>query len=493
MTLGRQAFLVGALCWLPTIGGSLSGQAPPPRPEGLLLREVSFEAPLEQATERRLSNGVRLVIVEDDTLPLFDLAAALPVGEILDDPQSLGVAATVGALLRRGGAGNRSADAFDRAIDRAGFSASSVGGFRRSGVTLGGLSERLSEGVSLFVSMLTAPRFEEAEVRRFRDGLRRSLERRGDSPSGALDREWRWLMHGEEGLAARQLRPADLERLDRAALLDFHRRCYRPEQTVIAVSGAVSADDVVQRFEEALGAWTASGDCKAVAGLELSPAKPGLRVLDAPLRQAQIVLGHAGARRVSWDDRESWALLVLDEVLAGSGAVSRLGSRLRAREGLVYQVQATFGIGSRDEGLFEIVCVTDPPRVGRVVDLIVEELRRLQSQQVPALELDLAQRSLLDSLPLLFETSEAIAGRLAEDLLLDRPHSYWSLYAERIRAVTAADVQRVAQRFLSPGQLRGIVVGSAGPILESLQSSTSQQTPAVVLPGRDPLTLKRLE
>ena len=114
----------------------LGAQKPPPRPETLLVSDVRFEAPIEQATEHRLKNGVRVVVVEDSSLPLFELAAALPVGEVLDGPETLGVAATVGALMRRGGAGPWSAQELDQVIDRVGLSASSVGGFRRSGVTL---------------------------------------------------------------------------------------------------------------------------------------------------------------------------------------------------------------------------------------------------------------------------------------------------------------------------------------------------------------------
>ena len=470
-------------------GAAQAAAAIPDRPEVLIELEATYPAPSAQGRVHRLSNGVQVVVVEDGSLPLFELAAALPVGEVLDTDGTLGTASVTGALLRRGGAGPLNSREFDFEVESLGFKASSVGGFRRSGVSLSGASRHLKRGVELFASMLTAPRFEEGALLDMKTAISSSLDRRHDSPGAVLEREWSWLVHGEKGLPARQLQPRHVAGLSRERLLDYHRRCYRPETAVLAISGDVETEPVLELLEAALSGWQPVGACRQAKSLSLDLAKPGLRVVDVGGRQAQMVLGHSGVRRVSWDDREAWALVVLNEVLAGSGAVSRLGSRLRAREALVYQVSGYFGIGSVDEGLFEVRLVTDVENAGRVVDLVVEEMRRVQRELVSELELDLARRSLTDAFPLLFETSESVAGRFAEDLLLGRPHEYWQLYRTRIAAVTPTDVQRVARRFLSPDALRGVVAGPSLELLESLKASKLGRG-ARMLPPRDPRTLE---
>ncbi len=440
----------------------------PDRPEFLLEAPTGFQAPRAEGRVHSLSSGARVVVVEDHDLPLFELAAALPVGEALDTDDNLGVAAVAAALLRRGGAGELGARAFDERVDHLGFRASSVGGFRRSGVTLSGASDFLDEGLELFAAMLEAPRFEAQALATLLQQVASGVGR--NDPGSRFEREWKRLAHGRNGVRAREL--ATVAHLDRDRLRAYHRRCFDPKRTVIAVSGNVETQSVLERLEALLRDWRAEGECAAAKGLTLEMGPPGFRLVDERTQQAHVVLGHEGARRAGWDDPDAWGLIVLSEILAGQGAVSRLGARLREREALVYQVSASLGIGSPDEALFEVRLATAPHLVGRALDAVAEEMRRLRETRVSDLELQLARRSLVDAFPLLWESAEATAGWFADDLILGRPHSYWQVYRDRVSAVTADQVRKLARKHLRPNDLRGVIVGPGEAVARSLESST---------------------
>ena len=114
--------------------------------------------------------------------------------------------------------------------------------------------------------------------------------------------------------------------------------------------------------------------------------------------------------------------MVMTEVLDGSGTVSRLRSRLRSEAALVYRVRTSFGIGlpssTADPGLFEIFLEVDPDHAGSALALVLDEIERLRREPVSETEIQLARRSLVDAFPLLFDGSEQLVGRLAEDALL---------------------------------------------------------------------------
>ncbi len=208
--------------------------------------------------------------------------------------------------------------------------------------------------------------------------------------------------------------------------------------------------------------------------VDVAAALPGWWTIDRRGPQAAVAVGHRGAVFDSWDAPDRWALLLLTEILDGPGAVSRLRSRLQLEQGVTYRVLTTFDLdvapagsaspGHRPAGEFRIFLETAPESAAVAAAVVLDELRRLRRDDVPAAEIAAARQSLLSRLPLLFDRAESIAGRYAEDELLGRPHEYWSRYRQRLGAVTAAGIRRAARRFIDPEGLVLLVVGDAAEV-----------------------------
>ncbi len=455
----------------PPFAECLPAQAIPERPEELRFAPSTFEPPPVDGLRFELRNGLPVYVVPDRSLPLMDVVVALPVGDRNEGPGEDGLASMTAAMARRGGAGDLGPEQLDDEIDSLGARIQASSSWGRTVLALDSGSEPLDRGLELLAAILFEPRFDEERLEQAKENLRVSLLAEADDPRAVLDREWLRLVHGPDSKRSRRLTEASVAAFDPEVLVRFHRRHWRPEGAVIAVSGDVDADELVARLDELFGGWKAS-ERQATGGGALpavAAATPGWRAIDRAGPQAAIAIGHRGAVFESWDDPGRWALMLLTEILDGPGAVSRLRSRLQLEEGLTYRVLTWFDLdvvpaasvsaGSQGGGEFRVFLETAPESAATAAAAVLEELRRLRQEEVPGTEIATARQSLLARLPLLFDRAETVAGRYAEDELLGRPHEYWAVYRERLLAVTAADILRAAQRFIDPEGVAVVVVG----------------------------------
>ena len=491
--------------WVPVVLGVLwvlsspAAAAPPTipdRPEQLRFDELHFEVPPAEEHRHVLRSGVPVYIVEDHTLPLVDVAVAVRTGDWVDPMDRAGRASFAGSLVRRGGTASKTPDELDEQIDFLGADINSVASATRSGATLNVSSSELGEGLDLFCEMIRSPRFDAARVAALRDNLRESLGRRTDDPLEVLSREWGRLLYGPDHYAVREVTPPNLEHLEPAELLAFHRSTWRPDSMVVAVSGDVTAADVLPRLESCFSGWPApSGPPPAwpPPASTFTP-RPGLYYVDRNIPQAKITLGHLGgfpgAGRRGWDDPDEPALELLNEVLGG-----RLLRRLRGDLGLVYGAESSFGIGQEEPGIFQIFLETDNASAARAIQVAIAEVRRLREEPLAEPELAYARKALLDGFPLLFDTAGEIAGRFAEDEYLGRPHSYWQTWRDRLRRVTPGQVERAAQRYLQPDRMIVVLVGKWADVTQGAKTAGIKpeslvRGPVTRLPERDPMTLK---
>jgi len=477
----------------PLTPARISAQAIPDRPEGLRFAPSRFDPPPVAGLRFELRNGLPVYVVPDRTLPLVDVVLALPVGDRNEGPGEDGLASMTAAMARRGGAGELGPEELDDEIDALGARLQESSSWARTVLALDTGSEALDRGLELLASILFEPRFDEQRLAQAKDSLRVSLLAEGDDPRTVLDREWSRLVHGPVSPRSRRLTEASLAAFQREALIRFHRRHWRPEGAVIAVSGDVDGEALVARLDELFGGWEASdrtasetmeasaepaspGAAKRRTRPEIAAASPGWWLVDRQGTQAALALGHRGAVFNSWDNRDRWALMLLVEILDGPGAVSRLRSRLQLEEGLTYRVLTWFDLDVvpagrvrgqppvPSAGEFRIFLETAPESVAVAAAAVLEELGRLRRGDVADAEIATARRSLAARLPLLFDRAEVIAGRYAEDELLGRPHEHWSLYRQRLGTVTVTDLRRVAQRYIDMDGIALLVVGDSAAV-----------------------------
>lgn len=496
----RSGLLVGGTVWLLSTASPASGNVEiPEHPRDLQFPDSPVQLPTAEGRRGVLSNGTVVYLAPDRTLPLVEITLALRAGSFLDPVDMAGLAYLTGAQIRRGGTDMLDADGFDDAVDSLGGRIDTVAGTTRSGASLSVPSWSLDEGLDLFFAMLERPAFQPDRLAAARSNLLESMSRRNENALEVLEREWQGLMYGEEHFSTRPLTPQSLGAIDRRDLVTFHENFWRPDRMILAVSGDFDRATLLAALEHRFASWRSNAEPTPKVSwpppAPMGRAASGLYHYEKDIPQAKVMVGHRLAELLDWRSPERFVIEVLAELLAGRGAISRIGGRLRTAEGLVYRVSASLDAGTLWAGELRIFFDTGNSSVARAVELVIEELERLRSEPVHVKELEVVKQSLLARLQLQFDTAEEVAGFLAEDELLDRPHEYWQGYLDGIALVSADDVQRAATTYLRPAELSCLVVGrwreiSAGAPAGESTLERLARSPVTVLVARDPLTLE---
>ena len=170
---------------------------------------------------------------------------------------------------------------------------------------------------------------------------------------------------------------------------------------------------------------------------------------------------------------------------------------MRSDEGLAYSAGSGLRFGVYYPGVFRAEFQSKSRTVAYATQLVLDEIKKMREEPVTAEELDTIKRSLIETFPSAFASKGQTVAIFAADEYTQRDPAYWQTYRDRIKAVTAADVQRVAQKYLTPDKMVMLVVGDQKEIdqgdgkHETSLKALAEGRPIVVLPLRDPMTMKR--
>ena len=135
-------------------------------------------------------------------------------------------------------------------------------------------------------------------------------------------------------------------------------------------------------------------------------------------------------------------------------------------KGLAYSAGSAFPAGTYYEGVYFAAFQSKSPSVAQAMAIVIEEMERLKTTKVGAEELATAINFAVESLPGRFSTAGQKAGSFASDFYTKLPEDYWQKYRQRVSAVTADELQRVARKYLHPEQLVILAVGDVDTMLK---------------------------
>lgn len=411
----------------------------------------SAAAPL--AHREVLPNGIRLLVAERPAIPIVVVRVSIRAGSAFDPPDAGGLASLTADLLTRGTA-KRTAPELDRAIEFVGGSLETDAGRDTATVSLAVLKKDLDLGLDLLAEVLLQPAFPEDELKRKVTDIQAAIRRSEENPESVAGRELaRVLYPGHPYARPTSGTVESVGRLTREQVVRFHRERYRPDAAAIAVVGDVTEQGVREALVRRLGAWSAPA--APLPAIPMTPAKPPVesRKLSRELTQATVYLGGPAVRQ---DHPDYFPLLVANYVLGG-GSASRLYTHVREERGLAYSVYGSI-LPGRYGAAYVVSLQTRVEAVAEAAQLVKEEMARMGRQPVADRELALAKAYLIGSFPLRLDTSGKVAGLLIgieeNGLGLDYPDRFKAEVAK----VTAADVQRVAKRYLDPAGFSSVMV-----------------------------------
>jgi zinc protease len=422
---------------------------------------------LPQVVERRLDNGLRILVVEHHELPIADFLLVVKSGSEEDPARREGLASLTAAMLDEGTRTRNAMQIADQ-IGYLGISLTTASGWDASRVALHTPTAQLDSALALFTDVIRNPSFASKELERLRkDRLTAILQQRDRAPVIA-DLAFSSILYGEDhpyGRAQQGTEPS-VKAITRADVQRFYSQHYRPNNSVLVVVGDVDVNDIVVRANRLFGSWQ-RGTIPASRVAQARPAGASTTVylIDKPgAPQSSFRIGSIGVARATPD---YFPLMVMNTILGGS-FTSRLNNNLRETKGYTYGAGSSFDM-RQAEGPFTARAEIVAEKSDSALIEFMKELRSIR-EEVPATELEKAKRYLQLGLPAEFETTSDIAFRLAPLAIYDLPLDYFNTYAQQIDAVTGAEVQRVAQQHVRPDNISVVIVGDLKTIEQGIRA-----------------------
>lgn len=403
----------------------------------------------------RLPNGLTVLVRENPTAPVVGISLMVRMGTRWETAGNAGISNLVQLMIIRGTT-TRDGGQIVAAADAMGGSLEATGDVDFSEVAATALSRHWVEMLDLVADVALRPTMPDGVVIAVRDFLLRQVRNRGDKPYDVALDALTARIFGRHPYAWDPIgRKESLERLDRDALLAHYKRHYVPGGLVLAVSGRVTTPEVMAQATRLFGSLPAGAAPTAAPPLPPAPA-PWREVRVVPGAQAQILMG---ALAPALTDPDYPAVKVLTTVLGG-GMAGRFFSELRDKQGLAYTTAARYP-ARVDRSYFMAQLGTAPENVTRAEAALRAQLERVQRERVSDEELRVAKAYLLGNLAMDRRTNARQAWYLAAYEESGVGYEFLDRYVTAVRAVTAADIQRVGQRYL--GVLRTVIVQPTAP------------------------------
>ncbi len=405
-----------------------------------------------------LANGLRVIYVR---MPSFHSAIAiayLRTGPRFESPEQNGLSHFAEHVLFKGTERFPDPESLSRAIDAHNVELNGATMPEYIEVVSGSHTRHFGQALALLSEVLLHPRFaaDHVEVER-RVVLEEMGQYRDSGGEGASIDELAYeLMWPRQGHTFRSLgSEANVARFSRDDIEAHYRRFLMARNLVVCVAGNFDERDVQGRLSEAFGPL-AAGEPSACVPLENAQAAPRPLFRRAPSQMTHLKLCH---KACSCRDPRVYPLAVISDILGG-GVTSRLFTRLREREGLVYDVSAGATLFS-DAGWVEVVTTTSRHKVARTVEATVEEVRRLADEGIPEGQLQVFKERVACNMEMLEDSPPDIAEWLGvrEVLLSPEKLALPSDEAERLKGVTAAEVAAVAREVFAPEHRSLVVLG----------------------------------
>ena len=426
---------------------------------------------IPKPVEKTLANGLRVIVIERQNVPLVAASLVVKNGGEVDPKQLAGLADMTASLLTKG-TEKRTAPMIAEAVEALGGSIESGARWDASTATVGVMSSRFAPALEILAEVVRQPTFKEEEIERLRaqylDDLTVALGQPGtiarfvaqrvvfgDAPYGHP------LSGTPESIAA--IRRDDITRM--------HQSYYRPDNAMLVIGGDITAEAAFKLAETNFGDWKkpsaqmpAAATAIAIKPAATTAAKPRVIVIDKPdAGQAAVIVAREGIRRT---DDDYFRGIVTNSVL--SGYSGRLNQEIRIKRGLSYGAGSQLEV-RREVGPFTASAQTKNESGAEVASLLVGELGRLSGGQLPDTELVPRKAVVIGGFGRSLETAGGLVNQIASLALYGLSLDAINSFTNNVQGVTAGDVQKFAGGRLDAKGANVVIVGDAQKFLPELK------------------------
>jgi len=424
----------------------------------------AFHPPQPKRIE--LSNGMVIFLQEDHELPLIGATARIRGGSVNEPADKVGLVDIYGDVWRTGGTKTQTGDQLDDFLEVRAAKVETGGDSDSTTISLSCLKGDFDDVFKVFADLLQNPEFRADKIDIAKKGMEDSISRRNDQAGRIASRESAKLAYGADNPYVREAEYATVAAVTRQDLLDWHKTYIQPNNMILGISGDFDASAMEAKLRAAFESW-AKGPAVPRNEIQYHPASPGYYLIPKEdVNQSNIRMVTLGTTR---NNPDYYAISVFNEAFAG-GFSSRLFNDIRTKRGLAYNVGGGIGANFGRPGILQFVMGTKSQSTIESVQALDENIDNLAKQPITAQEIKNAKDAILNAFIFRLDSPDKVLEERMTYEFYGYPADWLDKYPAEIQKVTAADVNRIAAKYVHRDQLAVLVVGNTKEFDKPLSS-----------------------
>jgi zinc protease len=412
-----------------------------------------------------LSNGIKVLGIEQNELPLVDFQIAIKGGLLLDDINKVGSANLVGRMLMQG-TKNKTPLELEQAIEDLG---SNINVYTTDDAVIlraNCLSTKFDETFKLAEEILFEPRWDEKEFDRLKSETIEGIKRDKTSARITASTIFSRLIYGDENILSKNIDGTEqsVAAITLDDLKNYYAKGFSPQNANITIAGNVSEEDAMDQFRYLEGKWKKTDIKIPIPESFPSVTSSVCYFVDFPgARQSEIRIGALG---LAFTDPDFFKTTVMNYKLGGSfnGIVNMI---LREEKGYTYGARTNF-TGSEFPGYFVASAGVQSNATLESAQIFRDEMIKYRNGITPE-DLQFTKDALIKSNALRFETIGALRGMLSQIAWYNLPYDYVKDQEKQISDMTLEEHKDLAQKYINPDKMIYLIVGDKDTQMDKLK------------------------
>ncbi|HEX2957836.1 MAG TPA: pitrilysin family protein [Chitinispirillaceae bacterium] len=455
-------------------------------PSALKYDSLNWVVPLGKDYRIQLQNGLVAYIATDKQLPVVNITGLVHYGSLLDPSGKEGLSSLMSTLLRNGGTAKFPADTLDDLIDLFAMNFSFSSSESQLSFSVSFLSEYTNQAMEILQQIIYKPSFEPKRLERERIRLIEAIRHRFENPGPILKSAYSINMYKGEKPAVLATEKS-VKSITRDDLIALHKKAYRTNNIILSASGDFNRDSMIARLEKLFVKDSIASKSDQFPSIGISNLTQ-CYFIHKPLTQAYVRIGFPLFKRPNDD---FYPTTLLNEILGGGGFISRLGTTVRSDAGLTYSIYSVAESNYRYPATIYIDFFTKNESFSKAVELTLQEIKKITEQNVSADELNNAKSSLISELPSMFRSPGDIVSTYAWNEFYNRSETQYRDYPDKLKAITAEQVNTVAKKYLDISKMTYTVVGDTSALMHQKSDSFSLEKLKVKVTLPDSLPVQK--
>ena len=414
---------------------------------------------------KSLENGLKYIVVQNKKLPLIQVRVIFNGGASLDPQKSQGLTYLTGQLLLKGTT-KRTAQQIAEEFEFLGSTINISTNYDYSVISTEFLKYNFQDGMNILSEIITSPAFDSKEIDKEKEKLISELKSSLENPTYVANQFFNKIIF--EGHPYSQSIRGTVKQIDNISarqIRNHYKNYFVPNETIIILYGDVNPQDAETSIKNLFSNWQKGESIKLIDKSIQPLSNLKLVLVDKPgLTQSQIRVGNIG---INQNNPDEIPITIVNTIL-GDGFTSRLVEEIRVKRSLTYGARSSFQM-QRQSGKFVISTFTKNETVGEVIQIILDELKKLKSSGVSDWEITKAKNYIIGELSRNLQSPEGFVDYLSQIIFYQKDKELLTKFADKIKNTPKEKIQKMIKEYFPEKNLLIVVVGDAKEIRSQLE------------------------